>query len=146
MAIGTIGDSYSLDKVKSESRRYLDNAKEMLKRSGKEGDLYTDSKYVSMATGTAYAGLLIMVQRIIDFNGLPRAKKEADVKYYQESLGKINKKLLSYFNSGYGLLHLLGYYRSDTLVSNVSSGFQIYEYFMNELDKISPARVEGMNQ
>jgi hypothetical protein len=146
MAVGNLGTTDSLDKVKSEAKRYLENAKENLKKANKEGDFYTDDKYVRTAAGIAYLGLLMMAQRIIDFNGLPKAKKNEDVKYYQENLAKINKKLLTYFNNGYEILHLLGYYRGATMVQIIGSGFQVYDYFLNELDKISPAKVEGFKQ
>ena len=146
MAVGNLGSTDSLEKVKTEAKRYLENAKDNLQKANKDGDFYTDDKYVRTAAGIAYLGLLMMAQRIIDFNGLPKAKKNEDVKYYQENLGKINKKLLTYFNNGYEILHLLGYYRGATMVHIMTSGFQVYEYFLNELDKIAPERVEGMNQ
>lgn len=43
----------------TEAIRYMDNAKETLKKAGKDGDFYNDRKYVRTATGTAYKGVLI---------------------------------------------------------------------------------------
>ena len=43
----------------SEAVRYMDNAKECLKKAKKEDNYYNDSKYVSMTCGTAYKGILI---------------------------------------------------------------------------------------
>ncbi|MCL6102727.1 MAG: DUF5618 family protein, partial [Bacteroidetes bacterium] len=41
-----------------EAIRYMDNAKETLKKAGKEDDLYQDSKYVKTASGIAYNAVL----------------------------------------------------------------------------------------
>jgi hypothetical protein len=68
------------------------------------------------------------------------------VDYYRKNLAVINKKLLDHFNTAYNELHLNGYYRGEKKVSSILSGMEEYEYFLKELDKISPARVEGMNQ
>jgi hypothetical protein len=43
----------------SEATRYMDNAKECLKKAKKEDDYYHDKKYVKMACGAAYSGVLI---------------------------------------------------------------------------------------
>jgi hypothetical protein len=49
----------------SEAKRYLANAKELLKEKAiKDGDYYTDSKYVSMAGDTAWKGVLIALEAV----------------------------------------------------------------------------------
>ena len=46
----------------SEAIRYMDNAREYLKSAQKEGKIYTDTKYVKTACGTAYSGVLVSCQ------------------------------------------------------------------------------------
>jgi uncharacterized protein (UPF0210 family) len=144
MAIGYIGSTEKLDTIKIEAHRYFDNVKENLQKAEKEDGYYKDDKYVRTASGIAYLGLIMIVQKILDFHGKPKAKKNEDVYYYQEHLGSINKKLLVHFNTGYNELHLNGYYRGEKKVSSIQSGMEEYEYFLNELDKISPSKVEGL--
>jgi len=42
----------------NEAIRYMDNAKDVLKKAGKDDDYYADEKYVKMATETAYSAVL----------------------------------------------------------------------------------------
>ena len=46
-------------KYHREATRYMDNAKECLIKARKENGYYQDQKYVRMACGTAYSGLLV---------------------------------------------------------------------------------------
>jgi hypothetical protein len=146
MAVGYIGTTDNLDIIKKEAHRYYDNVKENLQKAEKEDGYYKDDKYVRTASGIAYLGLIMIVKKILDFHGKPKAKKNEDVDYYRKNLAVINKKLLDHFNTAYNELHLNGYYRGEKKVSSILSGMEEYEYFLKELDKISPARVEGMNQ
>jgi len=45
-------------RVQPEALRYLENARELLKKSPIEGDRYEDMKYVQEAYGTAYLAVL----------------------------------------------------------------------------------------
>lgn len=139
MAIGEIGSTENLDFVKKEARRYYENAKANLQKAEKDGKYYKDDKYVRTAAGIAYLGLIMVVQRILNFHNKPMPKKNADVYYYQENLAKINKALLKHFNTAYNELHLNAYYRGETKIISVESGMEEYEFFINELEKISPS-------
>ena len=41
-----------------EAMRYIENARDTLKKAGKEGRYYLDDKYVKLACGIAYSGVL----------------------------------------------------------------------------------------
>lgn len=110
-----------------------------MQKADKEDGYYKDDKYVRTACGIAYIGLTKIVQRILDFHNKPRPKKNADVYYYQEHLAKINRTLINHFNTAYNELHLNGYYRGETKVASITAGMEEYEYFLHELEKISPA-------
>ena len=55
------------EKALSEAERYYNNAKTMLsEKASKQGDYYSDAKYVKTACGTAYCGVLILLDAFIN--------------------------------------------------------------------------------
>lgn len=125
-----------------EARRYIDNAKEILRtKAGKSGRFYSDEKYVRMACNTAYLGLLIALneffkQKKIEF---PRVKEKrtqsVNVDFYKENLGKYNKSILREFNSAYNHLHLSGGYDGDLAVNVSKDGLQFAETIISWIEK-----------
>jgi uncharacterized protein (UPF0332 family) len=96
-----------------EALRYMDNAKEVLKKAGKEGIFYKDKKYVRMACGTAYNGILVALDAWLTLKGIeiPQEKgKRTSIDFYRQHIAKLDKKALSYVNNAYDVLHLYGYY------------------------------------
>ena len=121
----------------SEAVRYMDNAKECLKKAKKEDNYYNDSKYVSMACGTAYKGILIALDGFFRLKGVdnPKGKVRKSIEYYQNNITKIDKKMLNSLNSAYQILHLLGYYDGVESATVVKEGFdEAYRI----IDKIKP--------
>ncbi len=95
--------------VYNESMRYLENAIDILNTKAKrDGDYYLDKKYVKMAGHTAYTGVLYALNSM-SLISLKKGQR-ADVRDYQEALGKHNKKILNYFNDCYEQLHLVAGY------------------------------------
>ena len=90
-----------------EARRYIDNAKEILREKGNKQDgYYTDKKYVKMAGHTAYTGLLVALDGVFG----KKTKGRKDIDWYREKTKAWNRKLLPVLNSTYEILHLsLGY-------------------------------------
>ncbi len=87
----------------TEARRYLDNAKEILReKAGKEDGFYQDAKYVKMAGHTAYTGVLVALDGLFG----EKAKGRKDVDWYKKNLAKSDKKALNTFATAYELLHL----------------------------------------
>ena len=127
-----------MEKYYGKATRYMDNAKECLKKAKKEDNYYLDSKYVKMACGTAYNGVLLALDCILTLKGIeaPRGKKRKSIEYYHENISKIDKKILNAFNSTYEILHLWGYYDGITNVKVVKTGFdEAYKI----IDKIKPS-------
>jgi hypothetical protein len=122
----------------AEANRYMDNAKETLKKAGKHDDgYYEDEKYVRSACGIAYLGVLRALEAWLILKGivLPVKKKQKSIEYYEYTVAKLDKKLLSMLKSAYDALHLAGYYRGDTSVDTIKSGFKsAYDI----IDKIKP--------
>ena len=108
-----------------EALRYMENAKETLQKAGKDGKLYQDEKYVKTACGTAYSGVLKALDGYFYVRGLERRKGRKSIEYYRANTSKLDKKLLSYLNSAYEVLHLSGYYDGILSVPVITSGFDV---------------------
>jgi len=109
----------------NEAIRYMDNAKETLKKAGKEDRFYKDSKYVKTACGIAYNGVLIALNGYFILKEVPKKKGRKDIDFYKSSVSKIDKKLLEYVNEAYEILHLFGYYDGTKNVKVVTEGFDL---------------------
>ena len=112
-------------KYYSEAMRYMDNATECLKKAKKEDGYYNDPKYVRMACGTAYSGLLIALDCFLILKGVhkPTAKERKSIEYYQKNITKIDQKMLNGLNTAYKILHLWGYYDGIEKATVVKDGF-----------------------
>lgn len=132
----------------AEAMRYMDNAKETLKKSKKDEAFYADRKYVRSACGTAYSGVLVALDAWLTLKGVevpqPEKKKKRvkgkksvkDIKFYTESVAKLDGKMLNHLDSAYYLLHLCGYYDGFKDIKTIQSGFE-KAYWI--IDQIKPA-------
>ena len=123
----------------NEAIRYMDNAKECLSKAKKEDDYYHDPKYVKMACGTAYSGVLVALDGFFMLKGMDKSNKKQrkSIEYYQSTITKIDKKMLDYLNSAYYILHLSGYYDGigDAIV--VKRGFDLAYTLIEKIKPIS---------
>ena len=98
-----------------EAIRYLNNAREILRRVPVERDIYVDRKPVREAMGTAYLAVLGAINAALNRRGVPRKELPRSVDAYraalQRHLAPRNGKLLREFESLYDALHIAGYYR-----------------------------------
>ncbi len=112
----------------AEARSYIDNAKQILKeKAHKEDGYYQDKKYVKMAGHTAYSAVLEALDGLF---GL-RKKGRKSVEWYQEELGKIDKKVLNAFNVVYNTLHLSMAYDGNPSVKICNEGLKEAETIIN---------------
>jgi uncharacterized protein (UPF0332 family) len=125
----------------AEAMRYMNNAKETLQKARKEDDHYHDAKYVRTACGTAYNGVLIALDAYLLLKGVERKKGCKSIQYYTEHIGMLDKKLLSYVNDAYSILHLYGYYDGIRDAKVLKIGF---DYAYQIIDKIKPDHVEEL--
>ena len=119
----------------NEAIRYMDNAKETLKKADKEDSFYIDDKYVKTACGTAYNGVLKALDCYFLLKEILRKKGRKDIDYYKSTITKIDKKMLNYLNNVYEVLHLSGYYDGITDVKVVARGFELAS---DIIEKIKP--------
>jgi len=120
----------------SEATRYMENAKECLKKAKKEDEYYHDIKYVKMACGTAYSGMLVALDGFLMLKGIgKKSKQRKSIEYYQSNITQIDKKMLGNLNMAYQILHLYGYYDGlqDAIV--VKRGFDLANAL---IEKIKP--------
>ena len=98
-----------------EALKYLNNAREILKKVPIEDDLYTEIKPVREAMGTAYLAVLEAINERLRLRGLTKKELPQSVEAYRQALRKYlavrNGKLLREFENLYDLLHIAGYYR-----------------------------------
>ncbi|MFN6088446.1 MAG: DUF5618 family protein [Cyclobacteriaceae bacterium] len=126
-----------------EAARYMANAIDILKTKARKKDrYYEDEKYVRMACGTAYNGVLLALDSYLEIKGKPIQKKrgsQVSVKDYQKSLAGIDKKVLNEFTTVYRILHIEGYYNGENNHSVIKSGMDSASQIIN---KIRPQGVE----
>ena len=99
----------------NEALRYLDNAKEILRKAPIEDDTYADVKYVQEACGTAYLAILKAIDKYLEKKGIDEKDLPQSVDGYREMIRKHvmmhDGKLLKEFEKLYKALHIAGYYR-----------------------------------
>ena len=105
----------------AEAHRYLDNAKDILReKAQKEDGYYKDKKYVKLAGHAAYSAVLESLDGIF---GLKK-KGRKSVEWYQEELGKMDRKVLNAFNVVYNTLHLSMAYDGNLSVDIANIGLR----------------------
>ena len=94
-----------------EAERYLENAKTILsEKAGKDGDYYNDSKYVKMAGNTAWSGVLVALDAVLNIKNGLKKNQRPEFKDYQEAIAKKDSKMTRPLLSAYESLHkTLGY-------------------------------------
>lgn len=116
-----------MENTVQEARRYLSNAREILsEKAKKDGIYYNDIKYVKLAGHAAYSGVLVALDGL-----LGKIDTRKSVEWYQEKLGKVDRKALTAFNSVYKILHLSMAYDGIELVSVSKDGLKQAEALIN---------------
>ena len=120
-----------------EALRYFENAQEILRSKAKKKDrYYEDGKYVRMACGTAYIGVLKALDAYLSLKGKSIHRKKyarISVDDYQKRLASIDKGVLNKFNTTYQVLHLNGYYEGMLKADVIQSGLQSFEEILDEI-------------
>jgi len=114
----------------TEARRYVENAKDLLKNNGNldyETQLYQDRKYVRMAGNTLWNGVLLIIDAV--FHVKRAGRLHPDVIDYRDEVAKRDKKLLALFNTAYETLHVYMGYDGNQSKATCMEGFR----FANEI-------------
>jgi hypothetical protein len=123
----------------AEAMRYIENALLSLENACKEDNFYHDQKYVRVACGTAYSGVLIALDAFLILRGveIPK-KKRRSIEFYTSNVAKLDKKMLMHLNAVYDILHLSGYYDGIQKADVIKSGF---DSACELIDKIKPLTI-----
>jgi len=117
-----------------EAKRYVANAKEILREKAvKEDDYYNDSKYVCMAGETAWKGCLIALDSALNIKKKKDSRKSIDD--YKAMAAKRNQTLLKNVVSGYNLLHLSMGYDGEKSYTIAKTGLQTAETIIDWCSK-----------
>ena len=94
-----------------EAEQYLENAQQILsEKAEKEGNYYNDSKYVKMAGNTAWNGVLLALDAVLDVRRNLKKGQRPDFKDYQNAVLKRDSKMSRPLLGAYESLHKsLGY-------------------------------------
>ncbi len=115
-----------------EAKRYIDNAREILRdKACKEDGYYQDSKYVKMAGHTAYAGILVALDSLLGKKG----KGRKDVEWYKQNLAKLDKRVLNSFIAAYDTLHLSMSYDGNPSAKVAGAGLEDAELIINWVEQ-----------
>ncbi len=117
-----------------EAKRYLSNARDILKSKGGNGihGYYSDVKYVKMACNTAWSGVLVALDAKIA--PLPKGKRKT-VDTYKQYLAARNRKALNDFVSAYHYLHLFGGYDGDLNKKTAQTGLELASTIIHWCEK-----------
>jgi Domain of unknown function (DUF5618) len=119
-----------------EAMRYIDNAKEILREKAKKEDgYYQDKKYVKMAGHTAYSGVLVALDDLLEQN----KKGRKSVEWYKSELSKLDKKMTNIFDGVYDTLHLSMSYDgnpdADIAQIGIKKAVQIIDWVETRLER-----------
>jgi len=94
-----------------EAERYLQNARQILTdKAEKDGDYYNDPKYVKMAGNTAWNGVLVALDAVLNVRKNMKKGQRLDFKDYESAISKADTKMTRPLLNAYDLLHKsLGY-------------------------------------
>lgn len=117
-----------------DAKRYLANAREILKTKGGNGipGYYSDVKYVKMACHTAWCGVLVAIEAKVP---ALQGSKRKTVDTYKQYLGTRNRKILNDFVAAYQHLHLWGGYDGVLYKKTVKDGLELAENIIKWCEK-----------
>jgi len=94
-----------------EAERYLQNAREILsEKAEKDGKYYNDTKYVKMAGDTAWKGVLVALDAVLNVRKNMKKGQRPDFNDYLEALSKLDNKMTRPLLGAYESLHkTMGY-------------------------------------
>ncbi|GHV67411.1 hypothetical protein FACS1894199_12840 [Bacteroidia bacterium] len=109
----------------AEASRYMNNAENTLRKTRKEDNFYLDRKYVQVACGTAYLGVLVALNKWLQLKGVPDPpkRKHKTIGFYTDNVARLDGKLSMELQAAYSLLHRDGYYDGVQKASTIRDGF-----------------------
>ena len=108
-----------------EAERYLQNARLILsEKAEKDGDYYNDRKYVRMAGNTAWNGVLIALDAVLNVRANLKKGQRPEFKDYQEAIAKKDQKMIRPLLGAYESLHKAMGYDGNPVYKVVQSSLE----------------------
>jgi hypothetical protein len=120
----------------AEAMRYVQKARKILQKAGKEDNHYHDCKVVRRACGAAYSGMLVGLDAWLQLKNVPEAKRKS-IDYYRKNIRQIDYRLLDELDGAYDNLYLLGYRDGNSHVVVIQTGFDLA---LAIIERIKPAQ------
>lgn len=123
-----------------EARRYLQNAKDLLKNNTTiEDGFYSDSKYVRLAGKTAWKGCLIAIDAAFKVREDKRMIKGSrlQIEDYISAVSKRDHELSVWVKSGYNHMHLYMGYDGEKKVTISESAFSTAKDIIDRCENIA---------
>ena len=119
-----------------EAERYLQNAKQILSdKAGKDGNYYSDKKYVKLAGHAAWCGVLTALDGALGVKTGLKRKQRPDFKDYQEAVSKVDNRMNRPLLNSYETLHKVLGYDGNLNYTIVQSGLQEAQYIIDWANK-----------
>ena len=119
-----------------EAERYLQNARQILsEKAEKEGGYYNDRKYVRMAGNTAWNGVLIALDSVLNVHSNMKKGQRPEFKYYQDAITKKDRKMTRPFLGAYESLHKAMGYDGNPVYEVVQSSLEQAKIILAWADK-----------
>lgn len=122
-----------------EARRYVDNAKEILKNNENYDPStrsYDDKKYVRAAGHYLWHAVMLAIDSV--FHVREDRRTRIDIDAYRETVGKRDRKLLTLMNNAYMILHLHMGYDGVLAKKSCDEGFRITNDIIYYCNKLRP--------
>jgi hypothetical protein len=125
-----------------EARRYVANAKEVIKKANYDPELniYMDGKYVKMAGNTLWNGCLVALDAALDIR---KGKGRPSIEKYKEAAAKRDRKLLAAIVAGYDFMHLTMGYDGSKGKKTCDTGFEYANDIIDRCAKLLPEPVSA---
>lgn len=93
----------------AEAKRHIQKAQDIMReKAGKDGNYYTEAKYVKMAGDTAWKGVQLSLDAV--FNVRKDRRTRVSIDDYKDAVAKRDNKLFFLVGSAYNLLYIgMGY-------------------------------------
>jgi len=123
-----------------EARRYVANAKEVIKKANYDPELniYMDGKYVKMAGDTLWKGCLIALDAVLDIR---KGKGRPSIEKYKEAAATRDRKLLATIVAGYETMHLVMGYDGTKNKKVCDAGFEAANDIIDRCAMLRPEPV-----
>ncbi len=120
------------------SKKYFNNAKDILRNVRIEYDIYTDEKPVREACAMGYLSALFAIEAFALMKGCKESELPTSYDGHWEWLSKAphDGKLKASFRVVYENLHVFGYYRGGVNVDMIKAGFRNAKRIIETFEKL----------